>query len=1423
MTSFNGPWADNLEALKKSVQSMPDQYKSSFTSASKATLEKVCDSDVLHVWESDSDIDSLLQLTSVITKLCDLGVRSHKGANAADGKGKKHLEGTVAVFSKIVVVRGWDNSVLTGQKEALEKTVKRVNTALERVFKMGEFDGAKRKIVWHHGAVLHFLLHWISTTTSNLRSTLSAVTVTNSLNLTTGIMPSAAGRTNKLPDLERLQQYARKLRIPVVFLDSLSQLISFEYLGTYMYFYAYYINTFLPESLSRPHLYKAQDELVTFAFRLRAASDGRYGSDAVKRVQKHLELADSPFALLDHGAGVPAFARLAVGPASAAAHEYYTAAPVSIAFAKSQLRPSCPAVFHILIPQSAQDRDKVTNRVQGLMMAVLERVRQEKGNPVLGDAEKSMWNAVVGACSRAIEGSEGKMPRDVAKKVEFVKKKLTEGTWGVALNGADSADAKNIAEGAIGDGNVGKVQHIREPNRSCGFGMGTQQMTGGFAVQNGHQQQQQMQVPMQGMGLGQGQLPPPPPPPPQSMYTQGQSQMCAGGGGRQSSMLPQRSGPAGHSQGMSGGPWRRRRATGISKKWNIARRSQHPRGLPNSGNDCYRNGSIQPLVNFPRFVNWILGHNTKNGNWPCRDDNPDHSLAGVSVRGPELSREVLRDETYKKMTPEERIEYKKKPQGGVIRPLDLEGHKVENYSGCLPCLLKALIVDYWGKEMVENEAPHNPISFPYNHPSVYLTHQLFQRYFCEDREGFLDEVKDWRKDDPLVTDEEIDRRTRAARRSCMTEQQDADELVLRAFAGIEESFDRGTPDGLVLQEQFDSLFRIYTSIRRVCILCRNEEDVGFEDNIGLRIVPPQTGGDTVTGGIARTLRDTYDYHTKCEACNEDLVAERTSRFDSTPEYLRIHIALAQYGEDGVRRKIKTRIPVEETLDLSSHMANSEDVDAASALYKLHSVTYHSGSTLRSGHYVASVTGPGARKPVFHINDHHLKPLPGKTVKGRSPLTLNPLKMGGSFDAMMLWYEKVYTRDKRKTTDELTVDEGNALMKRLDHKKEGQRDDAAGAGNVSIRSNLTLQSNILQLNRPSPPSIKYIPDLLQRKAFCLWYTKEHEIDNSHQHSHINEVIPPSNPIQRYRIHKLIEANSDSLRDPEHARALCSQMTGPDLVNVENRDRSQANNIATEEKEQENNDGIPRSRRPSRRIQGRADGDENHENNHDREKKPSSVPRRSHQRPPRTRHSVPLLNLQLGQHSRELGADQFVLLIPIRMVPQHDALGLFLLPVPYQPPRRLGATTHNKRHLCQRPEELHSNGQLPRPRPWYTQRRKRDPRRCSGTDKEARIKQGTGHGTLSRMRQLHQQRRTRHGVENTREPDQHPQAQEMRKRLAEDLAREARYHAHVARHHGCSSPVRLGDPGRGEEGEYGAQRVRGRYQTQQSGVAEPADVG
>ncbi|KAI0579691.1 hypothetical protein TUN199_07494 [Pyrenophora tritici-repentis] len=649
MTSFTGPWSTDLTTLNKSIQSIPSKYKSAFTATSQATLSAINAPTSLHIWESSSDLDALLQLTSTIASLCDLGVRSQKdgtaNANTAGGmiiladeksigggvhnfqricelvgyltcvSGKKHLEGTVAVYGKVVVVRGWDSSICEGQAEAMERCVKRVNTAVERVLKMGKFGERKEKakIVWHQGPVIWFLLQWINNTTSSLRNSLSAITVTDALDLTASIKSSVPGRANTLPHVERLEQYAKKLGIPVVFLDTGSQEITLEYLGTYMFFFAYYINTFLPRELLRPHLHKAQDELVTFAFRLRAASENVYGEQAVKMVKKHLDagtakqwasrcvdktnyekgrcraagedeaihhtvqLADSPFALLSSRVGIPAFARLAVGPASAGAQEWYTAAPVSIGFAKAQIRPSCPATFHILVPKHGQDLEKVTNRVQGLMMAVLERVRQEKGNPVLGDAEKSMWKAVVKACEWAIDGSEGKMPSDVAKKVKFVKQKLKEGTWGCALELPEDAKTTVATTPAL----------MPETNRTYGFGMGTQQTMGAPASapslpgppQNiQHQMPPPMpqnmppQMPPQNM---QHQMPPPMPQqipqqgaqytgqvpmvsdqmPQQGQYAPAPVQSMSMGQGQGREYVPNPMTSGGYQQSM-GGPWR---------------------------------------------------------------------------------------------------------------------------------------------------------------------------------------------------------------------------------------------------------------------------------------------------------------------------------------------------------------------------------------------------------------------------------------------------------------------------------------------------------------------------------------------------------------------------------------------------------------------------------------------------------------------------------------------------------------------------------------------------------------------------------------------------------------------------------------------------------------------------------------------------
>ena len=581
--SFSGLWSRDLATLKKSVSSIPPDNKAVLASASNDTLDVFCDTEALHVWETDSDIDSLLQLTSVLAKLCNLGVRESKDAvKGVEGGmvivaeedrskghfrrlcemmehltgevGSKHLEGTVCAYANasIVVVRGWSYrpSSNAARDQNVERVVKRVSTAVSRVLSATKV----RKIVWHHGAIIAPLLSFINTTTSSLRNALAGISITNSLHLASSVRPSAAGRSNILPDLERLQSYAKKLGIPVLFLDSSTQSIHSSYLTPYMYFFAYYIGTFLPSSLTQPHLHAAQDELVTFAFRLRGASDKRYGEDVVSVVKKHLDprsrtwaqrcidprsyekgkcqaagkesevhhavqIADAPFALFRNffateTEGVAAFARLAVGPAStaAAAKEIFIAAPVDIAYTTSRLRARNPSNLHVLLPKPDITTDNVTNRIQGHMMAVLERVRQEHGNPTFSSNEKQMWKDVIKASSWALNGCEGKMPDKIAEKVKFVKEKLTKGTWGFIV-GAPNDDAKAVPVGGDGSGaaSANAAAHAAFSGTAGVQSAWQQQMP--YA---GHGQQGMMNLPVPQQGSYHPQQP--------QAYTQGQQQ-----------------------------------------------------------------------------------------------------------------------------------------------------------------------------------------------------------------------------------------------------------------------------------------------------------------------------------------------------------------------------------------------------------------------------------------------------------------------------------------------------------------------------------------------------------------------------------------------------------------------------------------------------------------------------------------------------------------------------------------------------------------------------------------------------------------------------------------------------------------------------------------------------------------------------------
>ncbi|KAJ4348022.1 uncharacterized protein N0V89_009394 [Didymosphaeria variabile] len=493
--SFTGPSCKDLIEFMKSVKDIPLQHKDGFESMSKKAIEMVCDIDALHVWESGDDIDDFLQLTQVIVKL-QIEAEKHEGkrrkgpamvvisseqAAATKGRdgfericelvrsltksdGKKHLNDTVCAFDAIVVVRGINYTSTSNSQAA----VTRINTAIERVFKKQR--PSTKQLVWHHGPTLSLLISWIDNTTSDLRSALTAISITAALDLTSGVKPSPIGKANKLSDIQTLEDYAKRLDIPVVFVDPASQLITYEYLATYMYYWAYYIHTFLPASVLRPHFYAALDTLVTFCFRARGASDSTYGASTVRMVQEHLsaptarrwacscispssytkelcraagtdpqihhavQMADSPFAPFAHVPGypLPAFSRLPLCPSDKPAEstgEHYIAAPVSFNLRTCAFRASSSSPFYVLLPREGRDVDKVTAWIQGTMMGVLERVRRDKDGPKIYKVETELFGEVAKACAWALEGCKGKMPEGVEEKVKFVGEKLASGTF----------------------------------------------------------------------------------------------------------------------------------------------------------------------------------------------------------------------------------------------------------------------------------------------------------------------------------------------------------------------------------------------------------------------------------------------------------------------------------------------------------------------------------------------------------------------------------------------------------------------------------------------------------------------------------------------------------------------------------------------------------------------------------------------------------------------------------------------------------------------------------------------------------------------------------------------------------------------------------------------------------------------------------
>ncbi|KAF2015557.1 hypothetical protein BU24DRAFT_480311 [Aaosphaeria arxii CBS 175.79] len=502
---FKGPWSPDLIGFAKSIASMPANFKSSFDETCDISAKTITNQSHLHIWESDSDIDSLLQLTQVIMKVRSLSnyVPGAPGAgkmvpagmiiiaqispehdhfrricqlvkHLTKDDGRAHLNKTIYSFGHIAVVKGIDNLKTPNKqgeydqetKALIDKAVKRVNICIERTFKLCAY--VEKKIVWHHGAIIHFLNHWIYRTSSTLRKSLAAITLTSTISVAAkAISSTTLGKMNQAEDFKRLEDYCKRLKIFAVFLDPASQLIEKEALSVYTAYFGYYAHMYFTPSLLRPHLHLGYDALVTFAFRLRSACESKYADHAVKTVQKHLpakrakawanvctkpatftkdlcraqandkaisaatHVADTP--LLPFKPGPPSsFARLTMGPAASLLSGHYICAPVAFNFQNSpmQMRAASPSPFHIWLPKPGHDEAKITQRIQGIMMGVLDMVLKEKGMPVIDpkseDAET--WSAVIKAVAWALDGTKGKLPKGYDHKIESVRKALAQ-SW----------------------------------------------------------------------------------------------------------------------------------------------------------------------------------------------------------------------------------------------------------------------------------------------------------------------------------------------------------------------------------------------------------------------------------------------------------------------------------------------------------------------------------------------------------------------------------------------------------------------------------------------------------------------------------------------------------------------------------------------------------------------------------------------------------------------------------------------------------------------------------------------------------------------------------------------------------------------------------------------------------------------------------
>ncbi|KAH8716953.1 hypothetical protein GQ44DRAFT_730286 [Phaeosphaeriaceae sp. PMI808] len=440
-------------------------------------------------------------------------------------------------------------------------------------------------------------------------------------------------------------------------------------------------------------------------------------------------------------------------------------------------------------------------------------------------------------------------------------------------------------------------------------------------------------------------------------------------------------------------------ASGIRKtyKWNKFRQNTRPRGLQQSNNNCYRNSALQVLLHLPRFVNWIMEHNERGKHWDCRPDDPN----------------MLQ------------------PAAG-----DINYHPgLPTATGCVPCLMKTLIQNYWGVHNLS--ATGEPMELVSDDPAVLGLEQMARRWFSYPQPNFrnimrvLDNGLEQRGLPPLAeqakTSMEIDSRI-----ANQVSQQCVYEYSQFIFAGIEQSIDReDIPHGKRRGEEFDSLFRLGVIIFQTCDGCQERfQNSSNQDTIGLQVIPSPNKAESLETSVLNAMHIDDITESSKNSCQKECERPdpkkpfgyaREQSVRVFPEYVMIYRQLATvYGDKNLH---KTEIP--DILDLTKY---SEFKDNSSPLrYKLVHVINHSGEDAQSGHYCAGVTSGRGMPPRFTAKGVPRRPdgqqfwcddqdITLQTVTQDVPnkWTVSPImKDTLQFDPVLIWYERIPEEPRAK--------------------------------------------------------------------------------------------------------------------------------------------------------------------------------------------------------------------------------------------------------------------------------------------------------------------------------------------------------------------------------------------------------------------------